>query len=78
MLIKKFVLGLINKVFGLNISSDQLDAFMSFIAMLIEVFGTATQAVAFVKQTTVQARQVGNEKAKVALTGMQKTMAGAA
>lgn len=43
-ILKKLLLGMLSRVFGLNITEAQLDAFIEFIKLLIGAFGGAAQA----------------------------------
>lgn len=71
---KKLILALLNKVFGLNITEGQLNAFIDFIKMLIEVFGSVRLAVEYVVKTTRQARAQTKEKARAAFLGVEKVL----
>lgn len=73
-MIKKLILTLINKVFGLKLSEADLDGVFAFIQMLIGLFGTKDDAVRFMKQTTRKAASADPEKAKQVLHEMDKKM----
>lgn len=45
-MLKTIILGLINRVFGLKITENQLDAFIEFVKMLIGLFGGNKQEAA--------------------------------
>jgi hypothetical protein len=72
--IKKLIVTLINKVFGLNLSEADLDSFIAFIRMLIGIFGSKDDAVRFCKQTTRKANSADPMKAKEVLHDMDKKM----
>lgn len=73
-MLKKLLLGLINRVFGLNLTESQLDSAIEFIKMLIQAFGSITEATAFMKRTVSKSHSVGHARVKQVLTSAEKTL----
>lgn len=72
---KKIIVGLLNKVFGLNLTIAQLDAFIEFINMLIGLFGSANEAVKYTQRTVKQVKMSSSKaRARAAFDGMEKTL----
>lgn len=74
MLLKGLVVKLINKIFGTNLSSTDLDSFFSFINLLIGAFGSQSAAVAYIQRTTAKAKTMSKDQVLASFTGLENTM----
>lgn len=73
-MLKRLLLSLINRVFGLKLTEADLDSFVAFINMLIGLFGNKDEAVAYISRTTRKAKALHKEKAKAYFDGLDQTL----
>lgn len=73
-MLKKIVVRLINAIFGLKLTEADLDAFIAFIKTLIEIFGSVTNAVAYVARVNRKVEALGHEAARAHFDGLDRTL----
>jgi hypothetical protein len=71
--LKKLILTLINKIFGLNLTEVELDAVIAFVKMLIGLFGKQ-EAMAYMSKTTRKAKVLGRDQAKAKFEKLDRTL----
>lgn len=71
---KNIIVGLINKVFGLNLTVNDLDTIIAFIELLSGVFGGKSEAVSYMARTRRKAASLSKAAAKAKFEGLEKTL----
>lgn len=74
-MLKRLVIRIINSLFGLNLTEGDFDAFISFIKMLIGIFGSVSNAVAYVTKVNRQVSTLDPDKARAIFEQTERTLA---
>lgn len=71
-MLKKLILMLINKVFGLKLTESDLDGVIEFINMLIGLFGGKEPALEHLAKVVKKTKLMGRDQAKARLASLEK------